>query len=651
MDRGSRGPVVLRFPRGRDVRGTVVSAEGSPIAGARLTSPTLAGVLGRSDAEGRFTVHGWVDRPMPLGGLQATAAGYAGRLEDPTGQDEVAFVLPIEARVTVLVTDQEGDRPVAGVRLKLEPGLDHPYAPLAVLERAALTNGKGAAVFAGLTSGKHYRVFASARGWAGASEDFARASGDEEPVRLRLTRGATVTGTARKADGTALPDVHVTLEQKTEPGGAATVLLGAAARGGPRKLAALSDAVGRFQFAGVRTGRHRLQARDTGGAWSGSTLVDAAPGPPIEQDVVLEHVGWTLDVVVRDPAGVGVAGCVVGLRGAGRATRTDEAGHAHLVVVPGRRSLVVAGAPLERLGLLRPRPIPLDEAHPSLIVELERAVAIVGDVVDRDGQGISDAEITVEGGGGPAPEIIFADAAGRFTKRVREASPGKLTFTLTGAVAPLVDGHRVRRLRGLSGSVVVEGPPAGRVRLVAARAEGLVSLAVVVRGPEGEPQSGVRVSLLVGREITVHRADEQGHAVFSGLPDGAHFRVLARPGQAGALKRGWLASRPVSGETVRGGPPVELRLRQAVRLTGRVALLHPLGTDEMHVLAVGRHGAAFIVKAPDTEGHFALWIPREAFPVRLFATTPTAGDGVGPGLALDEAGARAGKAVLRDPRE
>ncbi len=634
-------PVDLeRVDRDLDLHGVVVTGDGKPVAGARLTTVShpgrrgglldpamhalaVEGVRTRSATDGTFAIR--LRRGERLS-LRAEAAGFATReLFGCTAGQRLRVVLAPGVRCVVRLRDEAGAS-VPGVRVRM---FRPEYASLDVFDRFESSGADGVARFEGL----------SGDGWAFVDPQPTRLGGvvwkrvtlpaaGEVAVEIVLPTGRTIRGRVTDArTGAGIPGARVAI-------------------GWTMSSPVSTDAEGRYEILGWHDaqGADDLHAAAEGYARSGVTV-----GERETADFALTRsdaaIGRVVDATGRPLPGV-LVGCVdvgdhagsvegdvnaTGTTGRDGRFRLGDLRHGT------RHSLVFLGEGLARTLL----DVPAAEAEGSVLdvgdVVLRAGRRIEGRVLDADGRPVIGQQVSLEGANadrarlvGDAParkgatgeeEEAYTDDLGRY--RFPDLAPG--TYTLS-----------VRLPGG-------EIPP--REVMLGADAD---ALGVDLRVPDGRDLV-VRVrdergDVLAQAFVSAFGPERQG---VSGMTD-ARGMVTLRITR-GAWKVGvfWSRELDAKGRSLLGAndvavsdadDEVEIRLEDAGTLSGVVRDTSgtPLARALVGAFAPGRPPGATVT---DAEGRFIL----EVAAAGVYAVRVTGQhDPDHPGQILEKVGERLG---------
>lgn len=531
-----------RATRADLVEGVVIDATGQRVVGALVTlherpratawrrrgHPLGRSVLEtRSGEDGRFTL-----RPLPKGDaftVRAEAAGHA-----TSHVDVPAPGAWLEIQMA----------PAGTLRLRVVSGANEPVAEARAVYTTpegsfdATSDASGIAVLAGLPSGVGQLRVTHAVHRVHADPLVGVVAGEEREQLVVLDAAGVLVGRVVDAsDERPLGDAMVEVSVPTAP----TL---------PAADPVATDAEGRFEAPDLAGVRDRLQLHVRRAGYQDAILTRSATD---ESELVVQlRRGPPLEVRggVYDADGRGVAGALLELGPASGALdvdpvrgSSDERGSFVLELPgaagPGSFWQVRATAGSGDAGVAA-FVVPRDELAPTPYVEIKLTAtgALVGTVVDEDGQPAVGAEIRVEpDGSGSAPSArLLARALSRDGSSLVTTSGEGGAFELFGLPAT---AWRVEARRG---SVVappgdaIEVPPHGvatvQIRLVdGARIQGRVEDAA------GAPVPGVHVRAVPERRVVpgldegaAARTDGDGAFEISGLAEGGWRLAATRMG-------------------------------------------------------------------------------------------------------------------------
>jgi protocatechuate 3,4-dioxygenase beta subunit len=516
---------------GATVRGRVVDADGAPLAGATVRGDHGASIAPRpdggeamTDAQGRFELRGLAARPQALTArLDDYLDGETATLELANGSvhEDVTIALELGLELGGTVRWPDG-APAEGARLTVVP-LEPGGSTWRMFEAARSPEGQGATAadgsfrLAGLEPGAYaVHVARPALDDAEGAAWTARAASVEAgSTDLALTLVAPLAYAARVVDdaGEPVAAFTVTAQRADWP----TWL-----EGPSRELEeTFEDADGRFALAGVDAGRWTVSVTAEGHLRSDDREVAVAAGAAADPTAFALTRTARITGVVRDPAGLPVAGAEV--RGMAleypahsAVETTDEEGRFVLASVgPGPVALEAscdAWAPSveERHDLVA------GEARADVAVLLTEGGTIEGVVYDRDGAPDAGRTIALQSNDGEFREVE-SDSAGRF--RAERLAPGvyQVIATPDPDVWESVDGEQpdlgelFEEVR-MSMATVVEGELAEVVLGAPPRAPVVVHGRVTL---DGEPLAHAGVMVLaestgIVESLRADSADEDG---------------------------------------------------------------------------------------------------------------------------------------------
>jgi uncharacterized GH25 family protein len=443
----SRSDLRLVLGRGRTAFGRVIDRAEKPVPGAEVS------LLANPDSwdtatgpEGGFEV-----RALPAGpvDLRVRKSGFVPVLVRaipiPGGEGPFNLGMVIlEPGVILrgLVTDREG-RPVSGAEVHRVPDLLRAEiaARAGALSREpdASTGVDGRFEIPDLRRGDRVNLFVRASGYAPGSLGGVTVP-PAKPVRVVLDRGARVAG--RVVDPEDRPVVGANIELLSHRPGEERGLI----RRAGTSLSAQSDADGRFAFEGVTPGAADLSV--TAEAFQPAKLADLpVPARGVEDLKVVLERGAVIEGRVLTAAGDPVEDGRVTCGNA--ASVSDADGAYRLEGVPSGpqtvRLLHRDYLPFDKKLNVQPGTNPLDLILPG-------GHEVSGRVVDRAGEGISGAELSLFPPGSPRERDAVSGADGSFrfanvedgTWSIRAAKEGYVPAESEAAVR--VAGAPVRDL-------------------------------------------------------------------------------------------------------------------------------------------------------------------------------------------------------------
>jgi protocatechuate 3,4-dioxygenase beta subunit len=535
----------LVLKRNLKVTGRVVGPDGEPVPQGTLDFRRLADDFNlrmtRTETDGRFTAE------LSEGGVVAvsvTANGYM-RLKTEVRIDQEGDIGEIRLSRGLLirgsVVDARGG-PIAGARV--ENQTRGQFSSVETDEHGGFELKLGNAGTVRLT--------ASRTGYAPAEAtvDVTEENSGREPVQIVLTRGARIEGTAKRRDGTPVPQAVVNL------GGGSG--FGARVSGGP--VSTLTAADGSFAFEGVTPGPVTVSLMaGQSNRYTSVTSVDvrAAEGETANAILTLRTTivhgtvrkGGTptprLRVSVNAPQttmiGTGTVPSLV----------SDVPWHAAETKADGTFALAVSGPLSGSLSVLDlrsgnsldSRPISIPDAD-DYTVDLDLAgIPVRGRVISDEGKPLLRARVMAypSGDGSDPARIVRSsatDETGAFSFEL-DAGAYMLGVSSDGFVATTVP-------------LTVSAPEASAGDIVLSPGGTLRGRAVL---PSGRPAPMISVRTVSGPVFTVTLTDADGTFSLRGLAAGK-VMILADGGDAVAIEQVEALS----------PTPVELRLAPAARI-------------------------------------------------------------------------------------
>ncbi|HVS08220.1 MAG TPA: carboxypeptidase-like regulatory domain-containing protein, partial [Planctomycetota bacterium] len=538
------GDLVIQLDGGNSISGVVLWEPGRPAAGARVKvefdMSQMAGMgafnamsgadgKGKSDAEGRFSVTGLGKGPFTV---QASALpeGEPDRDAPDTRDNEM---LNNEGRVTGTYakfwrTRADGVKPgTSGLELVLEPPLgidgvvvDDLGAPLAEFEVLARMSGQG--LFGGLGAETRSEEFEDEAGrfrleglrrgtWelqARAERhalpdpvklDVPRADG-AQPVRLVVQRAAIASGVVLDPSGIPVAGAEVAVQLTMQE----------MMRDREQREPAKSGPDGRFELEGVPPGTVSLVAKSDGYAPSALVPIQAEPGAPVEEIVLRLRVGGRILGEIFNKAGLPAAGeRILAQTPAGMDqmwASSDGSGQFVLEhVAPGTWQVMAmpslsggdGGEGQDFAALFADMRLTMaevkdgEDVHVSLGRPPKAPVKVRGRItLGGEGAGATAVSFIADGGKGmESMRFTSSDAQGRY--EVQLDAPGSYLTTVqkmgsTGGQQQSFDLH-------------VQIPEQPEHRLDIELPVGGISGRV--RGADGQPTAGARISLMVDGPI------------------------------------------------------------------------------------------------------------------------------------------------------
>lgn len=416
--------------------------------GAAFAFPTQTSYDATTDQNGTYVVEG-IPSGTYIVGVHVGDSGYLApegpprviSLEAGKTYDGVDFALEMGAEVVGTVFDPRG-KPAAGVRLRvmptriLEAGMSTLQSgDVEAIMRGARADEQGQYSIKGLRFEREYLVRASAENAAStSSEPFAIAKG-RSPVRMdvRLTSGSTVSGRAQFPNGTAAPDVRISLFPAFD-----RIMSGDFSE----PMQETTDAQGRFTFSHVSAGEYHVFA---GGVNPMAMMAHGTESPDatrprvtldgknrVEGVVVtvpdVEDRGIIVSVLTQEgqPAsGVRVEARPIGMPFQEQTLTTDDTGIATFKDLNGARYDLYATRDSECADAAG---VALGE---SVTLRLVTAASVSGFVVNAEGRSVEGASVHVRSVEEENPYVaLMSGMVGSVQPQSKTDAEG--AFTLTG---------------------------------------------------------------------------------------------------------------------------------------------------------------------------------------------------------------------------
>ena len=620
-------PVLLVLGPGHGILVRVLDASGAGVAGAEVAAAEASSgpipaeealARARADSKGEARLDG-----LPPGRLIIAArvgARIAARVVELPGEDEVEIRLGGAATLVVRVVN-EGAVPVAGA--EVNGFIDAAEGDGGAMLRGT-TGSDGEARFEGVIPGRLAMVVAARQGYAtgvlgrqGADLDEASAGlvdGGTRRVEIQLRSGASLVGT-----------VLLQPAASPVPGARVTVLVTETLGLLPARTAT-TDAAGAYRIDDLPAGRIVAFAHGDGVATPGALpggvpssgfvrrrdaaplTVEIAPGPAeTRHDLAVEATGSVSGRVLL-PDGAPAAGARVEVRpraGSGGGARepggdlppvpaiSGEDGSFRIDAVPRTDALVAAASLEGRVGANSdPFTMAAGGSVEGLELKLGTGGVLAGKVTGPEGRPVAGTRLRLvvrrPQGQGNSPARV-ADTGAEGTFRFEGVAPGtaNLTAMAEGFVTKSVQGPEIGEGAEAFSEIVLEAGLAIRGRVLDAAGAPAAGVRVRARNTDRRPESRVRqASARTGRD---------GSFVVPDLPAGTFDLETSSPD----YPRGAFVG------AVPGGPPIEFRLPEAVRISGRVT--DPSGNPiaGVRVQARGESGDAGSSPAAD-DGTFEI---------------------------------------------
>ena len=282
--------------RGGIVRGTVLSPQLAPVAGAQVTvtgaGPTLTAV---TDADGHYFVEGAsgaVTVTVRALDPQTQLLGYGtGQMNRLNGFVDINVVLIAAGAFEGQVVDPTGAPAGANVQVRLFDA-SAPSIPVST----TFTDAAGRWLFPLVAIGNYVIDATDALGNHGRSNASITASGQEVTVPLTYLGRGVVRGTVRNGSGAGVANASVTLNAQSLFGGAPAVTRNA-------------ESDGTFRFDGVFVGSFTVSATDPVSGLSGGAFgTISAHAQEIEANIGLAAAANLAGTVFRADGTTPVAG-------------------------------------------------------------------------------------------------------------------------------------------------------------------------------------------------------------------------------------------------------------------------------------------------------------------------------------------------------
>lgn len=463
--------------RGGIVRGTVLSPQLQPVAGAQVTvtgGGTTVATL--TQADGRYFVEGVSGAvTVSVRALDPVTQllGYGtGTMNRANGYVVVNVALIAAGSMHGQVMTAAGTAVGAGVQVSLFEAADPSAAVTSVF-----TDGEGRWSFALAAIGNYVLEAADTLGNRGRSGASVPASGVDVNVPITYLGRGAVFGVVRSAAGGVVANASVTLQ--------ATSLFG------QRPAATISaDGNGAFRFDGIFVGSFSVSATDPvsgqGGSAAGSVIAD---GQQVEANISLSPFANLQGTVFRSdgstPIGEGAVVTVQYCNFDSRcffSTQTDSAGHYAFTFLPlGPFTLTVREAATRGLAQVGGQ-LDVNGQTRTLNVSMLPQGTLAVTVTDANNAVIAGATVSVHTGSAP----LVDDLSGTTGLDGRVIIERVLSAQYT--ISAFANG-----LAGVSSGTL----GAGEVRQVTVKLEPTAAVAGLVFAPDGAtPAVGARVDLV-----------------------------------------------------------------------------------------------------------------------------------------------------------
>ena len=285
-------PLTIEVARGVAVSGRVAFTDGTPVAGA-IVSTRPFGTAGRTDDKGNFAL-----RNVPVGKIMLVAMTAESQLQSPPTEvnapaRNVALAIPTPSRVEGRVTDKETGQPIVDFQVAIasRDGRGGPSG-----RPAAFHSDDGSFMVDNLSAGP-MRLQVAAAGYApGSLSDLTTEEGRTlRGVQVQLERGGQLRGRVTSG-GNPLEGARVRSGQSI-------------AVGGPGLTDAVTDDKGEYAIDGIAAGERTIDFSKEGYLQKHKS-VTVERSKEVRLDVQLDR-GRELRGRVTDKSGRGISGARV----------------------------------------------------------------------------------------------------------------------------------------------------------------------------------------------------------------------------------------------------------------------------------------------------------------------------------------------------
>jgi protocatechuate 3,4-dioxygenase beta subunit len=489
--------ILFVLSSGAVLHGRVATADGEPVAGARILSGDAGGISG---GDGRYRVAGLASGRQTVVARHRYLDEVGAEIVIEDGENRHDFELASGRRVSGRVVDENGE-PVAGALVELDRTGGEGYLHLEA------ESGDGGAFELAMVADGRYAVHAAAAGhaWSEQPRPLVVAGAAVEGVEIVLAPAAVARGLVRGFELDELARLEVVAESA----------------GGPERRGRV-DYEGRYEIAGLGPGDWLLRASTPDRVREARARVAIAPGVgEVQRDLELEGFALTGQVIFDgEPlagARVSVAGQDVAL---GRHVVSGHDGAFELEQLPAGSYLLSASHPRQLLAWNGDLTIAGDE---QVTIELE-AARVHGQVAGARGEPLAGARVSLRqvqaDGSGGSVYGVAADASGEFA--VPQLTAGRYR------VGVRHDGYEA-----LEDEVELVAGSTARLHYELEPTPGL-ELAVEVAGSGSPPWVAVSATGPDGRVVFVDRrsAGPDGRIRFPTVPAGTWPIVVSAPGAA-----------------------------------------------------------------------------------------------------------------------
>ncbi len=541
----------LTLPKGRTLRGRVTDATtGKAVEGAHVGMNWVLTPRTKTDADGRFVLHGWTGKGVT--DVHVLAEGYGRAQIDVEQHETLDFKLVPGHRFVGRVVDADGN-PIGKAQVSAIG-----YQSSVSSMGSTVTDAAGRFTISSLRREMTHSLTVFARGHARYFAEAVPPPTDGREVDLEdITLGPSrsLIGRVAFADGTPVGRASASLTHLPD---------GPRGHRYARTLHRATDDLGRFRFDDLPPSKYRLSVTPQGEAATRQDVVLKDDDEPTTVDITLED-SREVRVRVVDDAGNPVKHARLAVTGArqqaGVSTSTDIDGLAVVRVKPGTMQLQVwfgKDAPYE------PHQGTKVVDQNDIEIVLKRALLTKGRVLDPGGKPVAWAHVTFRRDG---QEIVqaYCDELGVFTYRTSSKEVFDVVFRgMAGSSRARLHMPTHKAIAG-----VAEGVEPGAQDIVV-RAKAIASdrsLTVRALDPSGNAVPKVPVSLhptSPGRK-GYSRTDDKGEVTYEDL--------LAQPTQVRVLfsstaEQPWRVPAPKS--VVPHGQTIEVQFATGTTIEGTV---------------------------------------------------------------------------------